>query len=69
VVEIFVNNFGSPSKATEYLKTANPGRPAQVDPDKLVRAFEKGASAWGLHERAMKGEFEPAKAFDPRTHF
>lgn len=69
VVEIFVNNFGSPSKATEYLKTANPGRPAQVDPDKLVRAFEKGASAWDLHERAMNGEFEPAKAFDPRTHF
>jgi len=69
VVEIFVNNYGSPSKATEYLRTANPGRPAQIDPDKLVVAFKAGASAWDLHERAMTGEFEPAKPFDPRIHF
>ena len=69
VVEIFVNNFGNPSKATEYLRTANPGRPAQIDPDKLVVAFKAGASAWELHERAMTGEFEPAKPFDPRIHF
>jgi len=69
VVEIFVNNFGSPSKATEYLKTANPGRPAQIDPDKLFAAFETGAPARDLHERAMAGEFAPAESFDPRTHF
>jgi len=69
VVELFVNNFGSPSKATEYLKTANPGRPAQIDPEKLVAAFRTRASAWDLHERAMTGEFEPAKPFDPRIHF
>jgi len=69
VVEIFVNNFASPSKATEYLRTANPGRPAQIDPEKLVAAFKAGASAWDLHERAIAGEFEPAKPFDPRTHF
>jgi len=69
VVEIFVNNFGSPSKATEYLKAANPGRPAQIDPEKLLAAFKTGASAWDLHKRAVAGEFEPAKPFDPRIHF
>lgn len=69
VVEIFVSNFESPSKATEYLRAANPGRPAQIDPEKLHAAFKTGASAWDLHERAMKGEFEPAEPFDPRTHF
>lgn len=69
VVEIFVNNFGSPSRATQYLRTANPGMPAQVDPDKMVAALKTGASAWDLHERAIAGEFKPAKPFDPRTRF
>jgi hypothetical protein len=69
VVEIYVNNFGSPWTATEYLKTGHAGIPAQIDPEKLVAACKTGASPWELHERAMAGEFAPAEPFDPRTHF
>jgi hypothetical protein len=69
VVEIYVNNFGSPWTATEYLKSGHAGIPAQIDPEKLVAARKTGASPWELHERAMAGEFAPAEPFDPRTHF
>ncbi len=69
VVEINFNNYGSPWTATEYLRTANPGMPAQIDPNKLIDARKMGASPWELHERAMAGEFAPAEPFDPRRHF
>jgi catechol 2,3-dioxygenase len=69
VVEMFCYNFGSPWTATEYLKAGEAGRPAQVDPDKLVAARKAGASPWELHERAQAGEFAPAKSYDPATSF
>jgi len=69
VVEIYVNNFGSPWTATEFLKSGHAGIPAQIDPEKLVAARKAGTSPWELHERAMAGEFAPAEPFDPRTHF
>ncbi len=69
VVEMFFYNFGSPWTATEYLRTGQVGRPAQIDPDKLVAARKAGASPWDIHERAMAGEFAPAKPYDPATNF
>jgi len=69
VVEMFCYNFGSPWTATEYLREGEAGRPAQVDPDKLVEARKAGASPWDLHQRAQAGEFAPAKAYDPATSF
>ena len=69
VVEIYVNNFGSPWTATEFMKSGHAGIPAQIDPEKLVVARKTGASPWELHERAMAKEFAPAKAFDPTTRF
>lgn len=69
VVEVFVNNYGTPWTATEYLRSANAGMPAQIDPEKLIEARKQGASHWELHERAMAGELEPATPLDPATHF
>lgn len=69
VVEMFCYNFGSPWTATEYLREGEAGRPAQVDPEKLVEARRAGASPWDLHQRAQAGEFAPAKAYDPATSF
>lgn len=69
VIEINFNNYGTPWTATEYLRTANTGMPAQIDLEKLVGARKVGASAWELHERAIAGEFAPAEPFDPQTHF
>ena len=69
VVEMFCYNFGSPWTATEYLREGEAGRPAQVDPDKLVAARKAGASPWELHERALAGEFAPATPYDPQSHF
>ena len=69
VVEMFFYNYGSPWTATEYLKTARAGRPAQIDPDKLVAARNGGASPWEIHELAAAGEFAPAKSYDPATSF
>ena len=42
-VEIDVNNYGSPQAATEYLRSARAGVPAQIDPEKLVAARKAGA--------------------------
>ena len=69
VVEINFNNYGTPWTATEFLRTANPGMPAQIDPEKLVEARKAGASPWEVHERAMAGEFAPAEAYDPTAQF
>ena len=69
VVEIYVNNYGSPWTATEYLRSASAGMPAQVDLEKLVAERKAGVSPWELHERALAGEFAPAEPFDPRTRF
>jgi catechol 2,3-dioxygenase len=69
IVEINASNYSTPWNATEYLRTAEPGIPAQIDPEKLVPARKAGASAWELHERAMAGEFAPDKPYDPGAHF
>jgi hypothetical protein len=38
---------------------------AHVDPEKMIAARKAGASAWELHERAVAGEFSPAKPYNP----
>ena len=43
VVEIDVNNYDSRQAATEYLRSARPGVPAQIDPEKLAAARKAGA--------------------------
>jgi catechol 2,3-dioxygenase len=69
LVEITVSNYGSPQAATEYLRSARPGLPAQIDPEKLTAARNAGASASDLHERAMAGKFAPSKPIDPGASF
>jgi catechol-2,3-dioxygenase len=69
VIEINFNNYGAPWTATEFLRAAKPGMPAQIDPEKLVEARKAGVSPWAVHERAMAGEFALAKANDPAAHF
>jgi len=68
VVEINVNNYGNTWTATEHIKTVPPGM-AQVDPDKMIAARKAGLAPWELHERAIAGDFAPAKPFDPRGRF
>jgi catechol-2,3-dioxygenase len=69
VVEIYILNYDTPQAATEYLRTARQGEPAQIDPDKLAAAHSAGASAWDLHLRAMDGEFVPDTPLDPTSQF
>jgi len=69
VVEMFANNYGTPWTATECLRSARPGMPAQIDPDKLVAARKAGASPWEVHTRAVDGEFAPAKPYDLQSRF
>lgn len=71
VVEINVDNFGNPLTSSEYLKNspefaANP-MGTYVDPDKMVAAYEEGATGWDIHVRAHAGEFKPATPYDPRV--
>ena len=66
VVELNASNYASPWTATEHLRTAPPTR-AHVDPEKLLAARVAGATPWGVHQRAVAGEFVPEKPFDPRT--
>ena len=42
---------------------------APIDPEKMLAARKSGASPWELHERALAGEFAPAKPFDGHTRF
>jgi catechol 2,3-dioxygenase len=66
IVEINVNNYGNAWTATEHIRTIPPAM-AQVDPDGMIAARKAGASPWELHERALAGEFAPAKPLDPGT--
>ena len=68
-VELNVNNYGNEWTATEHMRTSPAFGRAQVDPDKMIAARKAGASAWGLHERALAGEFAPEKPYDPRKQF
>jgi len=70
IVELNINNygFGDEWTATEHIRTEEPGV-APIDPEKMLAARKAGASAWELHERAIKGDFAPAAPFDPRRAF
>jgi catechol 2,3-dioxygenase len=63
VIEINVNNYGNPWTATEHLRTAPPAR-AHIDPEKMIAAREAGDTPWRVHERAVAGEFAPAKPYE-----
>ena len=64
-VELNVGNFRSEWTASEYMKNEQRIRRAEIDPDKMLEALKAGASAWELHERALAGEFAPAKPYVP----
>jgi catechol 2,3-dioxygenase len=70
-VEINVDNFGDCWTSGEYMRTspefaANP-LGIFVDPDKMIKAREAGASPWELHVRARAREFAPAQPYDLRV--
>jgi len=69
VVELFLYNYGNPWTATEFLRAGRAAIPAHVDLDRMLEARKSGTSPWDLHERAMAGDFAPAKPFDPHTSF
>jgi catechol 2,3-dioxygenase len=68
-VELNVNVYGNDWTATEHMKNAPSDRPRRVlvDPEQLLAARKAGASPWELHERALTGEFAPAKPYDQRA--
>ncbi len=65
VVELNANNYSDAWTATEMLKSAASGAPAQIDPEKVIVAREAGASPWEIHKRASAGEFAPAGLYNP----
>jgi catechol-2,3-dioxygenase len=72
-VELQADNFGDWTQSTEWMRTspdfaANPiGMP--VDPDRMLRARQEGASSAEIHRRAYAGEFRPSEPMDPRLPF
>jgi len=68
-IELNVNNFANEWTATEYMKNSAGFRRAQIDPDKMIAARKAGSSPWELRERALAGEFAPAKPYDMRQQF
>lgn len=67
-VELNANNYLSQQAALEHLKNPPPGpRRMFIDPDKLIAARKAGVSAWQVHEKAMAGDFVPAKPYDVRA--
>ena len=64
-VEINASNYSDAWTATEHLRVSRGMTMAHVDPEKMVAARKAGASPWELHERAVAGEFSPAKPHDP----
>ena len=64
-LELNVNNFDDEWTVTEQLKFLPKGPTlTYIDPEKMIEAHKAGASAWDLHERALAGEFKPAKPYD-----
>jgi len=68
IVELNINNYGNDWTATEHLRNSPSREPADIDPEKLVDAHEKGASLWELHKRALAGEFTPEKSMEFDWH-
>jgi catechol 2,3-dioxygenase len=68
-IEVNVCNYPERWAAIEHMQTSAEfdRRPLGVflDPDKMIVAREAGATPWELHKRAWRGEFAPAKPFDP----
>ena len=67
-VEINASNYSDAWTATEHLRVSRGMMMAHVDPEKMIAARRVGASAWELHERAVAGEFSPARPHNPSTH-
>jgi catechol 2,3-dioxygenase len=70
-VEINVDNYGDCWTSSEHLRNSpefakNP-LGVFVDPDKMIVARAAGVSPWDLHKRAWRGEFGPAKPYDPQV--
>ena len=68
ILELNVNNFSDDWTVTEQLKHLPPQLHLNFDPEKMIEALKAGASAWELHERAVAGEFAPAKTYDLHTN-
>lgn len=67
IVELNVNVYGSEWTATEHIRNGRGFARVFVDPEKMLESRKKGASPWELHERAMAGEFNPSRPYDPRN--
>jgi catechol-2,3-dioxygenase len=70
-VELQSDNFGNWQESSEWMRTspqfaANPiGMP--IDPDQMLAARQAGATFAELHQRAYRGEFQPAGPLDLRV--
>ena len=69
-VELQADNFGNWQQSSEWMRTspqfaANPiGMP--IDPAQMVMARQAGVSFEELHQRAYRGDFQPAGPLDLR---
>jgi catechol 2,3-dioxygenase-like lactoylglutathione lyase family enzyme len=70
-IELNFDNYDDEWMGTEFMRSSGSRavRPAEFDPDKMVVARDAGESPWLLHQRALAGEFAPAKPYDPRADF
>ncbi len=68
ILELNVNNFSDDWTVTEQLKHLPSELHFNVEPEKMIEALKTGASAWEIHERAVAGEFAPAKTYDLHTN-
>jgi catechol 2,3-dioxygenase len=70
-VELNVSNYAETWASIEHIQNSPEfaHRPlgVDVDPEKLVAAYETGASPWELHKRAWNGDFAPAQPYDPKV--
>ena len=68
-IEINVSNYADRWAAIEHMQSspdfARRRLGVDVDRDMIIAAREAGATPWELHKRAWRGEFAPAKPFDP----
>jgi catechol 2,3-dioxygenase len=70
-VELNVSNYAETWASIEHIQNSPEFacRPlgVDIDPEKLVAAYETGASPWELHKRAWNGDFAPAQPYDPKV--
>jgi catechol 2,3-dioxygenase len=68
-VELQADNFGDWSRSKAFMSTPEFLKEPigiQVDPDRMLKAFEDGDSAENLNRRSYAGEFEPESELDLR---